>query len=413
MSNGSLDNQKSTSENGTLAMSTAVANAAHAPVSSSNTLLKPPRKEEIQVLAEKSKLGVLKPLQQKILVDPGSKRAASPNRYPSSNQISCLVESSHNSRVIDKPSAVENSFEHTNEIAKDVPDVSNLLADVARMGITTNSKDEGSDIGTHCDQGSIRQPGNGVQNGIHGSRQEWDWRSGLQSQIDAKSTLEVDDFSSFNNYRRDVAEAVSHSTNMLSSSSYVLDSNHLASRSFQTREPSGGMDSNIGSSFDIGSDRLHLPNGFSEKSISNMEHSLFANEGRNNIQNTEDDIISNILDFDPWDESLTSPHNFAKLLGQSDHRSSTLESSNLQKQHNDQSRFSFARHEESNSQAYDNNSYSIYRQLSRDQPLQEFGVNRDMYQDKLGSQNGFASNYSGGYEQFAATPGLSSHKSPG
>jgi CCR4-NOT transcription complex subunit 4 len=35
-----------------------------------------------------------------------------------------------------------------------------------------------------------------------------------------------------------------------------------------------------------------------------------------------------------------------------------------------------------------------------------------MYQDKLGSQNGFASNYSGGYEQFATSPGLSSYKSP-
>ncbi|CAE6075237.1 unnamed protein product [Arabidopsis arenosa] len=437
LSNGSLDNQRSTSENGTLAMSTVVANAAHGPVSCSNALQKPPLKEEIQTLAEKSKPSVLKPLQQKIVLDSGSKRTTSPNRDPSSNQISCLEESSYNSRVIDQPSAVENSFEHTNEIAEDFPDVSNLLADVACMGITTNSRDEATGvpvaIGTHCDQGSITQPDNDVQNlerfrkhsptttyaeagisqnEIHGSRPEWDWRSGSRSQIDVKAPVEADDFSSFNNNRQDVAEAVSHSTYMFSSSSSILDSNHLASRSFQTRETSGGMDSNTGSSFEIGSDRLHLPNGFSEKAISNMEHSLFANEGRSNIQNAEDDIISNILDFDPWDESLTSPHNFAKLLGQSDRRASTLQSSNILKQHNDQSRFSFARHEESNSQAYDNKSYSIYGQLSRDQPLQEFGVNRDMYQDKLGSQNGFASNYSGGYEQFAASPGLSSYKSP-
>lgn len=437
MSNGSLDNQRSTSENETLAMSTVVANAAHGPVTSSNTLQKPPLKEEIQTLAEKSKPSVLKPLQRKIVLDSGSKRTTSPNGDPSSNQISCLEESSYN-RVIDKSSAVENSFEHTNEIAEDFPDVSNLSADVAWMGITSNSRDEAPGvpvaIGTHCDQGSIRQPDNDVQNlercrkdsptttyaeagisqnGIHGSRPEWDWRSGSRSQIDVKAQVDVNDFSSFNNNRRDVAEAVSHSTYMFSSSSSILDSNHLASRSFQTRETSGGMDSNTGSTFEIGSDSLHLPNGFSEKAISNMEHSLFANEGRSNIQNAEDDIISNILDFDPWDESLTSPHNFAKLLGQSDHSASTLESSNLLKQHNDQSRFSFARHEESNNQAYYNKSYSIYGQLSRDQPLQEFGVNRDMYQDKLGSQNGFASNYSGGYEQFAASPGLSSYKSPG
>ncbi|XP_010425989.1 PREDICTED: uncharacterized protein LOC104711017 isoform X2 [Camelina sativa] len=434
MSNGSLENQRSTSENGTLVMSTVVANAARGPVSSSNTLQKPSHKEEIQILAGKSKPGMLKPSQHKIVVDPGSKGTTSPNRDPTSNQISSLVESSHNSRVIDKPSAVENSFEHTDEIAEDhVPDVSNLSADVARMGMTTIPKNEGPSvpvaIGTHCDQGSIRQPGNDVsnleqcrmhrntdaeadilQNGIHGSRPEWDWRSGLQSQIDVK--LKVDDLSSFNNNRRDVAKAISDSSYMFSSSSSVLDSNNLASRSFQTRETPGGVDSDNRSSFDIGNYRLHLPNGFSEKSISNMEHSLFANEGRNNMQNTEDDIISNILDFDPWDDTLASSHNFAKLLGQSDHRASTLESSNLIKQNNDQSRFSFARHEESNNQVYDSKSYSISGQLSRDQPLQEFGVNRDMYQDKLGSQNGFASNYSGGYEQFAAIPGLSSYKSP-
>ncbi|EOA23434.1 hypothetical protein CARUB_v10016620mg [Capsella rubella] len=434
MSNGSLDNQRSTSENGTLAMSTVVANG---PVFSSNTLQKPPHKEKIQILAEKSKPGVLKPLQHNNVVDPGSKRTTSPNRDASSNQISCLVESSHNSRVIDKPSAVESSFEHTDEIAEDVPDVSNLSANVARMGITTNSKDEGPSvpvtIGTYCDQGSIRQPGNDVsnleqygkhsptntdaesdilQNGIHGSRPEWNWSSGSQSQIDVRSTLEVDDFTSFNNNRRDVAEAVSNSSYMFSSSSSALDSNNLASHSLQNRETSGRMDYNIGSSFDIGNDRLHLPNGFSEKPISSMEHSLFGNEGKSNIQKAEEDIISNILDFDPWDDTLTSPHNFAKLLGQSNHRASTLESSNLLKQHNDQSRFSFARHEESNNQVYDNKSYSIYGQLSRYQPLQEFGVSRDMYHDKLGSQNGFASNYSGGYEQFAATPGLSSSKSP-
>ncbi|VVB04700.1 unnamed protein product [Arabis nemorensis] len=403
-SNGSLDNQSSTSENGTL--------------------------------AEKSKPVMFKPLQNKIVVDPGSKRTASPNRDSSSNQISCLVESSYDSRVMDKPSVVENSFDHTNEIVEDVPNVSNLSAEVAWMGITTNDRDEDRGVSvaidTNCDQGSIRQPGNNVpnleqcikqlpinadaeadiaQNGTPGSRPEWDWRSGLQSQMQVNSTLDADDLSSLNSNRRDVAEGVSHSSCRFSSPSSILDSNHLASRSFQTRETSRGPDSTTGSS-EIGSDRLHFPNGFSENSISNMENSLFANEGRNNMKKSEDDIISNILDFDPWDESLTSSHNFAKLLGQSDHSSSTLEHSNLLKQHNDQSRFSFAWHEESNNQAYDNKSYSIYSQLSREQPIQEFGVSRDMYHDKFGSQNGFASNYSGGYEQFATSPGFSSYKSP-
>ncbi|KAJ0248296.1 RNA binding [Hirschfeldia incana] len=435
-SNGSFDNHRSTSENGTLAMPTANANSHVS--NSTNTLQKPPHKEESRTLAQKSKPGMLKPSQNNIGVDPGSKRTVSPNRDPSSNQVSCIVESSFDSRVVEEPSAVENSFASTNEVAEDVPNVSNLADEVAWMGITTNTKDEDPGvpvaIGAYCDQGSIRQPGNNVpdleqcstntgaeadvsQNRIPGSSGEWDWRSDLQSQVQVNSVnsaLQVDGLSSVNSSRGDVAEGVSHSTYRCSSSSSILDLVHTASRSFQTRETSGGF----GSSFEIGSDRVHHPNGFSEtsRSRSSMQHSLFANaEGRNNIQSAENDIISNILDFDPWDESLTMPPNFAKLLGQSDQWGSTLEQSNLLKQRNDQSRFSFARHEESNNQAYDNNSnntYSIYGQLSRGQPVQEFGVNRDIYQDKFGSQNGFASNYSGGYEQFAASPGFSSYKSP-
>lgn len=94
----------------------------------------------------------------------------------------------------------------------------------------------------------------------------------------------------------------------------------------------------------------------------------------------------------------------AKLLAESDRKASTLKAFNLLKQHNDQSRFSFPRHEKSNNQAYDyNNTYSMYGKMSRDQSTQEFGE----------SQNGFASNYSGGYEQFAASPAFPSYKSPG
>ncbi|KAJ4890521.1 RNA binding (RRM/RBD/RNP motifs) family protein [Raphanus sativus] len=425
-SNGSLDNHRSTSENGTLAIPTA--NAACSHVSTSNTLQKPPHKEESRTLAQKSKPGTLKPSQNNIVVDPGSKRTVSPNRDPSSNQVSCIVESSYDSRVVEEPSAVENSIDSTNEIAEDVPNVSNLAAEVAWMGITKD-EDPGVPvaIGAYCDQGSIRKPGNNVpdleqcrnnppsntgaeadvsQNRIPGSRGEWDWRSDLQSKV------EVDGLSSVSSSRRDVAQAVSHSTYRCSSSSSILDP-------FQTRETSGGFGSHTGSSFEIGSDRVHHPNGFSEtsRSGSSMQHSLFSNtEGRINIQSAENAIISNILDFDPWDESMTMPPNFAKLLGQSDHWGSTLEQSNLLKQpSNDQSRFSFARHEESNNQAYDNNNnntYSIYGQSTRGQPAQEFGMNRDIYQDKFASLNGFASNHSGGYEQFAASPGFSSYKSP-
>ncbi|GER51110.1 RNA binding (RRM/RBD/RNP motifs) family protein [Striga asiatica] len=60
----------------------------------------------------------------------------------------------------------------------------------------------------------------------------------------------------------------------------------------------------------------------------------------------ESSIISNILsmDFDPWNESLTSPQNLAKLLGETDKREGSFGVSGPWKIHNsNQSRFSFAR----------------------------------------------------------------------
>lgn len=62
----------------------------------------------------------------------------------------------------------------------------------------------------------------------------------------------------------------------------------------------------------------------------------------------ESSIISNILsmDFDSWDESLASPQNLAKLLGETDKQLGSLGASNSKKvQNSNQSRFSFAREE--------------------------------------------------------------------
>lgn len=443
-SNGSSDKQRSTSVNGTLAFSAVVANAAHGPVSSSDILKRPSRKEECQLVVDKSKPSVLKTLQHNVVVDSGSKRTTSPDRDPTSNLLSRSIDSSNDVRDIDRPSATVNSFDDSNEAVEDGPTVSNLSVGVACMEIAADSKDESPDIplaiGSQCDQGSIRQPGHEVfklphleqcrmdssintdkkiipsENGIPRTRPEWDWRSDLQSQMQVSSKLEVEDISSsFDSQRHHPEEDIIHSRFLSNSSSSILDSNHLASRSSLPGEVSGVNNLNLQSSLDSSSDRLHLPNGFGEKSMSNVEHSLFANEGRNKIRNAEDDLISNILslDFDPWDESLASPHNLAELLGEDNQRSSTLKPSNLLKQHNSQSRFSFARFEESSNQAFNGDNYSIYGQLSRDQPIQEPVVSRDIYRDNLGSLNGFASNYSGGLENFSASPLFYSYKNPG
>ncbi|KAH0906855.1 LOW QUALITY PROTEIN: hypothetical protein HID58_038682 [Brassica napus] len=94
-------------------------------------------------------------------------------------------------------------------------------------------------------------------------------------------------------------------------------------------------------------------------------------------------------------------------------RSSTLKLGNLLKQHNSQSRFSFARYEEPSNQGFERENRSIYGQVSRDQPIPEsIVVSRDIYRDNLGSVNGFASNYSGGLESFTTSLLHSSYKAP-
>lgn len=62
----------------------------------------------------------------------------------------------------------------------------------------------------------------------------------------------------------------------------------------------------------------------------------------------ESSIISNILsmNFDSWDDSLASPQNLARLLGETDKQQGSLSVSSSRKvQNNNQSRFSFAREE--------------------------------------------------------------------
>ncbi|XP_010520331.1 PREDICTED: uncharacterized protein LOC104799481 isoform X2 [Tarenaya hassleriana] len=428
----------SDTSNGTLASS------AHEPISCSDNLKKPSHEEENQTVVEKNKPGLLKPLPHNIVVDFGSRRANLPDGDPTSNQISCSVESSYDSRVMNEPSAVVNSLDYAKEIADDGLSINNLSTDVARMGITTDSRNDhpGSQavIDIHSDQGSIRQPGNEVSKLPHGEecrkdspmntdekafssyneksvvRPEWNWMAGLRSQMQVSSKSEVDDVRTFDNGRQKVGEVVSPST------SSVQGPNRLPFCASPFGEVSGVLTSNADAFLESrGSNRSLLPNGLTEGSISTVEHSLFGNEAEKKIQNAEDDIISSILslDFDPWDESVTSSRNLVTLLGEGDQRVSSHRPSNILKpQHNSQSRFYFARQDESNllnpqhyNQAFENQTYGIHGQLPRDQPaLLETGVTGDIYQDK---RNGYASNYSEVPENFPpAHPVYSSYKIP-
>ncbi|KAK1284816.1 hypothetical protein QJS10_CPB21g01163 [Acorus calamus] len=104
--------------------------------------------------------------------------------------------------------------------------------------------------------------------------------------------------------------------------------------------------------------KAELGKGFDHSNLAGVEQvkyigKLNAGIGNENfgVDTREDSIISNILsmDFDSWDDSLTSPHKLAKLLSETNKQNSLLNTSGLRKQQsNNQSRFSFARHDDGN-----------------------------------------------------------------
>ncbi|XP_010033199.2 uncharacterized protein LOC104422543 isoform X3 [Eucalyptus grandis] len=119
----------------------------------------------------------------------------------------------------------------------------------------------------------------------------------------------------------------------------------------------------------------------------------------------ESSIISNILSLDPaaWDDSLTSPHNLAKLFGETDEQPSSIKTLTSRKVSNsNQSRFSFARQEESISQAFDfEPPYGVPGQLSGNGLLHKDVENGELFSNRFSMSNGFhpqsldADNFSG------------------
>ncbi|XP_060175178.1 uncharacterized protein LOC132605924 isoform X3 [Lycium barbarum] len=110
-----------------------------------------------------------------------------------------------------------------------------------------------------------------------------------------------------------------------------------------------------------------------------------------NVDTGESSIISNILslDFDPWNESLTSPQNLAKLLGETDDQQGSLRVSSSRKLTSNQSRFSFAREEPTNPDFQPSLSY-IEQSFNHYPHGHDFPNSRNYQLDNIGTRNGFS-----------------------
>ncbi|XP_015079364.1 uncharacterized protein LOC107023251 isoform X4 [Solanum pennellii] len=113
-----------------------------------------------------------------------------------------------------------------------------------------------------------------------------------------------------------------------------------------------------------------------------------------NVDIGENSIISNILslDFDPWNESLTSPQNLAKLLGETDDRQGSVRVSSSRKLTSNQSRFSFAREEPTTNALadYQPSLNYIEQSFNHYHHGHDFPNSRNDKLDYIGTRNGFS-----------------------
>ncbi|XWS71772.1 hypothetical protein CRYUN_Cryun03dG0167400 [Craigia yunnanensis] len=279
-------------------------------------------------------------------------------------------------------------------------------------------------------------------NRVFVSKEQSDCRTDTQTQavVDQSSEIE-EDILSFDNQRLKDPEVISHSSYVLNSPISLNLSNHSRSHSLQHSETFGAVNLNADTLFvdnkvsdslrPHGSSVSSLSNGYTEKYISSNIGSgittdgslLLSNEGKrkqmgrflgnaeSNVATDtgESSIISNILslDFDTWDESLSSPQNLAKLLGDTDKQPNSLKlSSSLKAPNNNQSRFSFARQEDSKYHPFDvESSFSVFGQIPRNPPSsQDFAESRDLCLNKFGTSNGFSSSNFEESDNFTGSP---------
>ncbi|WVZ01556.1 hypothetical protein V8G54_027625 [Vigna mungo] len=255
-----------------------------------------------------------------------------------------------------------------------------------------------------------------LDNEVRNVKEQCDLSLVSQSQVLSVNSEVEDDVTTFDNQRLKDPEVVS--SYLPKSASFRHVPNHSHPHILQHGEScnvvnAGSLDAN----YKVGDDSLlHanniLCNGYSEKSMSSSSYGFFHDErneqhigslfsetvsiGSDVMDKGENSIISNILsmEFDTWDDSVTSPQSLVKLLGDNANKQngSLKKSSSWKIQCNNQSRFSFARQEESKIQANVHPSSGAIQQYPSKGSLVHDFVERDFSLDKLGIRNGFPSN---------------------
>ncbi|KAK8697912.1 hypothetical protein V6N13_114044 [Hibiscus sabdariffa] len=284
-------------------------------------------------------------------------------------------------------------------------------------------------------------------NGLCVSKEQSFWKTDTHIQAVENISSEVEeDILSFDNQRLKDPEVITRSSYVSNSPIPLHFSDHSRSHSLQHGEAFGSFNLNTDtlivdnkahdSSSLHGANVSSLSNGFLDKyissgigsNISTERHPLLSNEEKgkqlgsllvnaeSNAANGtgESNIISNILslDFDTWDGSLTSPQNMVQLLGDSEKQQSNRLnlSSSWKALNNNQSRFSFARQEDSKYRPSDvESSFNVFGQMPHNRPSsQDFSDSRDPYLSKFG--DGLSSCKFEESDSFSSSPSVFSNK---
>ncbi|XP_057451428.1 uncharacterized protein LOC130743273 isoform X2 [Lotus japonicus] len=303
--------------------------------------------------------------------------------------------------------------EHHNLSKPSSPPPDNVLVNSMQSHRSQYNADKFSDpVITNTDsKGAISD------NEVRTLKEEYNLRLDSQSQVVSDNAEVEDDVTSFDNQRLKDPEVLCRS--YLPKSSSLSVSNHSSPHILQHGEPCTVINAgSLAADNKNGDDSLlHgsnvLGNGHPEKLVSTNSYGLLHEERNEQcigrlvseavncgsdaaVDKGESSIISNILsmDFDTCDDSLISSERLAKLLGDNiNNQNGPLKKSSSWKVQSNQSRFSFARQEESKIQAFDvHPSYGANQQFPKSPSLFQGFMERDLSLDRLGIANGFHAN---------------------
>ncbi|ESQ51334.1 hypothetical protein EUTSA_v10016186mg [Eutrema salsugineum] len=263
------------------------------------------------------------------------------------------------------------------------------------------------------------------------SREEANTGTALMSPLVTDRHLEpADDLSLFIRERLKDPEVFSCQPNVANKSGFQRTSNSMQHCSSQYKAEHDETRSVFGSR---GSSIAPISHGYNEMTHSepsrlnsSLNHSmLFPDKARdtqpngkcsvdsqgNSRSEIDDRIIANILSLD-LDEYLTSPHNLSKLPEPGDVQAKSHKLASSSEVKNNQSRFSFARQEESKDQAFE--SYNVFNQKPHGSDFYQNSSERQSPDMKmLGMYNGLSSNYLEGLDYVTQNSTLpSSYKPP-